>query len=76
MLFGDNLTHFSDAFEKQSTTNRNALVEKMKDLFGKKYIVLPNPIYGDWETKGIFEGSYKWTPKQKDSIRKAKLRVN
>lgn len=76
MFFGDNLTDFSDVFEKQPTAKRNALVEKMKDLFGKKYIILPNPIYGDWETKGIFEGSYKWTPKQKDSIRKAKLRLN
>ena len=76
MLFGDNLTDFSEEFEKQPTEKRNALVEQMKDLFGKKYIVLPNPIYGDWETKGIFEGSYKWTPKQKDSIRKAKLRLN
>ena len=76
MLFGDNLTDFSEEFEKQPTAKRNALVEKMKTQFGKKYIVLPNPIYGDWETKGIFEGSYKWTTKQKDSIRKAKLRLN
>ncbi|HFS66597.1 MAG TPA: 5'-nucleotidase, lipoprotein e(P4) family, partial [Flavobacteriia bacterium] len=76
MLFGDNLTDFSEEFEKQPTAKRNTLVEKMKDLFGKKYIVLPNPIYGDWETKGIFENSYEWTGKQKDSIRKAKLRLN
>lgn len=76
MLFGDNLTDFSKEFEKQPTEKRNALVKKMKSLFGKKYIVLPNPIYGDWESKGIYEGSYEWTTKEKDSIRKAKLRLN
>jgi len=73
MLLGDNLSDFSEEFDKQSTKNRNNLVEKMANDFGNKFIVLPNPMYGDWETKGIYEGSYKWTASQKDSIRKAKL---
>jgi 5'-nucleotidase (lipoprotein e(P4) family) len=76
MLFGDNLSDFSELFDKQSTQKRNQLVNKLKTNFGTKFIVLPNPMYGDWETKGIYEGSYKWTDKQKDSIRKTKLRVN
>jgi predicted secreted acid phosphatase len=25
------------------------MVNKNKDLFGKKFIVLPNPMYGAWE---------------------------
>ncbi len=76
MLFGDNLSDFSELFDKQSTSKRNKLVQEMKTKFGTDFIVLPNPMYGDWETKGIYEGSYKWTAKQKDSIRKRKLFVN
>jgi len=76
MLFGDNLSDFSGQFDKQSTAKRNALVKELQQNFGKKFFVLPNPMYGDWESKGIYEGSYKWTTKQKDSIRRAKLRAN
>lgn len=76
LLLGDNLSDFSKMFDNKSTKDRNNLVEKMKRNFGTKFIVLPNPLYGAWESKGIYEGSYKWTEKQKDSIRRAKLKVN
>ena len=76
MLLGDNLSDFSELFDGKSTKERNNLVKEMKNDFGTKFIVLPNPMYGDWETKGIYEASYKWTEKQKDSIRKAKLIVD
>lgn len=49
LLVGDNLTDFHKDFEKQSVEGRNALTDKMKAEFGQKYIVLPNPLYGDWE---------------------------
>lgn len=73
MLLGDNLSDFSGLFDNKPTNERNDGVENLKDLFGNKFIVLPNPTYGDWQTKGIYEGNYKWTEVQKDSIRKAKL---
>lgn len=74
LFLGDNLTDFSSVFEDQSTIERNKSVDSLKTLFGKKYIVFPNPIYGDWETKGILEGRFKWTEFQKDSIRLKKIR--
>lgn len=46
---GDNLTDFPGGFEKTSVEVRNALADKMKGEFGRKLIVLPNPMYGDWE---------------------------
>lgn len=73
MLLGDNLSDFSEIFEDKSTDERNKTVENLKDKFGTEFIVLPNPMYGDWETDGLYEGKYDWTPAQKDSIRKAKL---
>lgn len=73
LFLGDNLSDFSSVFENRSTAQRNKSADSLKVLFGKKYIVFPNPIYGDWETKGILEGKYNWTGLQKDSIRHKKI---
>jgi 5'-nucleotidase (lipoprotein e(P4) family) len=73
MLLGDTLSDFSDLFDNKSTADRNTAAESLKEKFGKEFIVIPNPTYGDWEMKGIYEGKYQWTLVQKDSIRKAKL---
>lgn len=73
MLLGDNLSDFSELFDDKSTEERNKVTDDLQSDFGKKFIVLPNPMYGDWEMKGLYEGSYNWTPAQKDSLRKAKL---
>lgn len=75
MLLGDNLSDFSELFDKKSTKERAELVEKFKNDFGKSFIVLPNPMYGDWETKGLYQGNYNWSAFQKDSIRRHSLRV-
>lgn len=74
LLLGDNLSDFSEIFENQSTIQRNKSVDSLKAFFGKKFIVLPNPMYGDWETKGILESRYDWTNFQKDSIRHQKIK--
>lgn len=73
MLFGDNLSDFSEVFDDQSTIVRNHKVDSLKAYFGNKFIVLPNAMYGDWETDGIMEGKYHWKSFQKDSIRRAKI---
>ncbi len=75
LLLGDNLSDFSTVFENQSTKERNSAAMQLKAEFGKKFIVLPNPMYGDWETKGIYESNYNWTPHQKDSIRRKKIKA-
>jgi predicted secreted acid phosphatase len=46
---GDNLDDHSNVFERKSIADRFAEVDKAKDLFGKKYILLPNAMYGTWE---------------------------
>lgn len=73
MLIGDNLSDFSSVFENRSTADRNRSVDSLRAAFGSQYIVLPNAIYGDWETKGILEGKHDWTTFQKDSIRHKKV---
>ena len=46
LLVGDNLGDFYE--DTQVFSEREQLVEKNKNLFGKKFIVLPNAMYGDW----------------------------
>jgi 5'-nucleotidase (lipoprotein e(P4) family) len=50
LLMGDNLDDFSNVFERKSVVERFAEVDKARELFGKKFIVLPNAIYGTWES--------------------------
>ncbi len=70
LLLGDNLRDFSEEFAKRDKESMGTkVVEKYKDLFGKLYIVFPNPTYGEWE-KALYNNSYKWTEEQRDSIRK------
>lgn len=49
MFIGDNLDDHSNVFEKRSIADRFAEVDKAKEMFGTRYIVLPNPMYGTWE---------------------------
>ena len=48
ILMGDNLTDFSDVFEKKSREERHQLISSMRAEFGKKFIILPNAMYGSW----------------------------
>jgi len=50
LLIGDNLDDFSDVFEKKLVADRFAEVDKMQNIWGKKFIVLPNAMYGTWES--------------------------
>lgn len=54
MLMGDNLDDFSDVFERKSIADRFAEADKAKNNWGKLWIVLPNAMYGTWET-AIYE---------------------
>lgn len=54
MLMGDNLDDFSDVFERKSIADRFAEVDKIKNDWGKYWIVLPNAMYGTWEN-AIYE---------------------
>ena len=49
LLIGDNMNDFSEVFEGKSPTERSSITHGMKDRFGEKFIILPNPAYGDWE---------------------------
>jgi len=49
ILMGDNLDDMSDVFERKSIPDRFNEVDKVRPVWGAKYIVLPNAMYGTWE---------------------------
>jgi len=48
LLCGDNLSDFSNVFYRENK-NMAEVVQQAKNEFGSHFIVLPNPMYGDWE---------------------------
>ena len=54
LLVGDNLDDLSNVFERKSVDDRFAEVDKAREFWGKKFIVLPNAMYGSWES-AIYE---------------------
>lgn len=58
LFIGDNLNDFSAQTYHKSNVERRDFVSKNQKSFGKKFIVLPNPYYGDWEG-GLDKNYYK-----------------
>lgn len=50
LLLGDNLNDFNDRYYRTDESRRMFLTDSLSREFGRKYIVLPNPMYGDWES--------------------------
>lgn len=73
LYLGDNLNDFEEGFEKLGNEERSALTAEKSDLFGDKYIVFPNIMYGEWEG-ALYNFDRSLTPEQCDSIRKASLK--
>jgi 5'-nucleotidase (lipoprotein e(P4) family) len=73
MLVGDNLADLSNIFDKKSESERNEKALSLTKELGSKYIVIPNPVYGDWESS-LYYYNYQLTGAQKDSVIKAVLK--
>lgn len=67
LLFGDNLGDFN-GFDNLSVADRNQAVEKYREEFGKKLILFPNPMYGDWEG-AFYNYNNKLTDEEKSKLR-------
>ncbi|KXY85496.1 5'-nucleotidase, lipoprotein e(P4) family [Bacillus sp. FSL W7-1294] len=73
LFFGDNLSDFT-GFDEKSVQDRNQSVEEMYEAFGERFIVFPNPMYGDWES-ALYQYEFKKSDAEKDKLRKNALRV-
>lgn len=72
LLIGDNLGDFDAVFYKKGSTGRAGAVDQLKNRFGQKYIMLPNPMYGDWEG-AVYRFRYDLSPAEKSQARKSAL---
>ena len=72
MLLGDNLGDFSALFDRKTVQERNDNVNALREEFGDRFIILPNPTYGDWESS-LYHYSYGLTGAQKDSVIRGSL---
>lgn len=68
LFVGDNLSDFSEDFEVKGNDARSKKVAEEKDQFGKRYIVIPNPIYGDWEGN-LADDYFGKSPEEKSQTR-------
>ncbi|MGG5578341.1 5'-nucleotidase, lipoprotein e(P4) family [Myroides sp. C15-4] len=67
MLLGDNLSDFSTAFDKKTQEERLQNVKNNQALFGKRFIILPNTGYGDWES-ALLQYKRNLTTEEKDDL--------
>ncbi len=73
LLIGDNLNDFAQVFEKKTVEDRFNETDRLKDQFGKKFIVLPNPMYGEWEG-AVYDYHWKMSETEKAKKRKEALK--
>ena len=74
VYLGDNAHDFPMEIYGKSGNERNAITDANRELFGRKYIVLPNPIYGSW-LGAIAEGYYKMSPAEQHKAKTDALRI-
>jgi len=72
LLMGDNLNDFSMMFEDRSVNDGKDAVEKNREKFGQRFIILPNPMYGAWE-KPLYNYNDKLSDEEKTKLYKEKL---
>jgi 5'-nucleotidase (lipoprotein e(P4) family) len=73
LLLGDNLNDFDSTFEHKTIINRKLEVDKIKSIWGDRFIVFPNAIYGEWEN-ALYDYQSNLSIQKKDSLRVLKLR--
>ena len=75
LLLGDNLADFDQVFEGEPTIQaRQDGLDRFRSSWGKKFMILPNPMYGDWEA-ALYRLNFKLTPEEKDQLRRKALRA-
>lgn len=67
LYVGDNLNDMAQVFEVPGLENRKVATDSLAKFFGKNFIILPNPTYGEWE-KGVLNGTYKHSREERDEL--------
>ena len=71
MYAGDNANDLPIGTYGKAMKERNAAVDQNKEKFGTEFLVLPNPVYGDWEPAVVEKGYWGLAPQGKSEARKS-----
>lgn len=73
LMLGDNLNDFPELETwHKDNAERNAAMSDRSSDFGYRFIVFPNPSYGDWEG-GLAPGYHQLTAEEKLAVRRENL---
>ncbi len=72
LYLGDNLRDFDEVFGGRGDDFGFGITKENQETFGEKFIVFPNPMYGEWE-KGLYNGDFSKSDEEKREMRKEKL---
>jgi 5'-nucleotidase (lipoprotein e(P4) family) len=72
LLMGDNLADFSSLYDHQTSERRLFVTDSLKNVFGSRFIILPNAMYGDWED-ALYGFNYNLSSEEKEKIRQKNL---
>jgi 5'-nucleotidase (lipoprotein e(P4) family) len=72
LLFGDDLGDFISG-ANSSPAHRRELIDSHEDNWGIKWFILPNTMYGSWETS-LYESAGNPTEQQKQRLKYEALR--
>jgi 5'-nucleotidase (lipoprotein e(P4) family) len=76
LLVGDQLTDLSKVFDIPENSSESSVkdsVIKYQELFGSKFIIIPNPMYSDWLNSIVMGSDRNYSPIHLDSLRRAGL---
>lgn len=74
LFFGDNLGDFNGVFDDTTVIERKKHVKNFRPLFGDKLIILPNPMYGEWEG-ALYNHDFSTSSDFRDSLRMNALNI-
>ena len=67
-IFGDQLDDFIPLTESAKSMNeRKILIDKYADMWGEKWYMLINPMYGEWE-EALYEHCWSCYPEENDRV--------
>lgn len=72
LYLGDNLRDFDETFGDRGSDFGFGITAENKETFGTKFIIFPNPMYGEWE-KGIYNNNFNRNDEEKMQMRRDAL---
>ncbi len=67
LFIGDNLGDYTSLFDRRDSRLALQIADSLKNDFGRKFIILPNPMYGEWEN-AIYDHNYSLPMSEKNEM--------